>query len=239
LSNIYTSDGVKKGNISELDLGINRLGPQEKGLPAGGFIGITGEHEDREAPTEFIARKQREAEALVEQARREAESIQRDAYQAGFEQGEKAGEKLALQKIEPVIDTFEQLIRNIGGDREQLIKRHEQDLIKIAFLIATQVVRETIQQDPQTIARVVSAAMLKVNRTQKLLLRVNAMDRTLLEKYFEAHADGDWLARHVVIEVDDTVGRGGCRLETETGNVDATIETQLAVLKNTLWDDAI
>ena len=178
-----------------------------------------------------------QARRLVEEAQARAEAIQRDAYHAGFEQGERAGNKLALQKLEPSMQTFQGLIEAIRQDRENMIRHYEGELIKVAFAIALQVVKKTIEMDPQTVTEVVKAGLAKVSKAQAVKLKISTHDLPLVEQFMASRGDEPWLPDHLTIEGDPEIERGGCRIITDSGEVDATIETQLRMLKGTLWED--
>ena len=180
--------------------------------------------------------RERRAEKIVEEARSQAEAIQRDAYHAGFEQGERAGEKLALQKIEPVMHTFEKLIEAINGEHETLTQRYESELIKIAFLIATEILKKTIEMDADVVRTVVSGALSKVSKSKTIKLIVSPPDEALIKQFMENQAGATWIPPHVGIESDAEIGRGGCKILTESGEIDATIETQLSMMRGVLWD---
>jgi flagellar assembly protein FliH len=53
-----------------------------------------------------------------------------------------------------------------------------------------------------------------------------------------AIASGSDSIRDMVIEADEKVERGGCILESDSGNVDARISTQLKKIEETLLDKA-
>jgi flagellar biosynthesis/type III secretory pathway protein FliH len=42
---------------------------------------------------------------------------------------------------------------------------------------------------------------------------------------------------NVSIEGDFQIGRGGCKVLTDAGEIDATIETQIRLLKTILWSE--
>lgn len=237
MSRIYRSRDLPAiaEQVAEVDLRAQQMGPMYPDRPVGGFAGYQGSEEQR--PMTQIERQRREAERMVEEARRQAETIQRDAYHAGFEQGEKAGMKLASQKIEPAAQAFNQLIEHLTHERENLIKHHERELIKVAFAIAGQVVKTMVDEDSELVGRVVQSALEKVVGSQNVTLHVSPHDKELIELYITSDTGFEWSMDHLTIEGDETVGRGGCRVETEHGDIDATIETQLRVLKNQLWSE--
>lgn len=214
----------------------NPVGPQDPARPAGGFHGFSSHGGPQEVLSD-LERRERESQRLVEEAKRQAETIQRDAYRAGFEQGERAGEKLAFQKIEPVLQAFNDLVEAITIERQMLIQQHESELIKVAFAIAMQVIKTEIRLEPEVVAGVVEAALEKVAGPVPATIYVSPHDRTLIELQMKKLKGEAWPPAHIRIEVDETVGRGGCRVATEQGNIDATIETQLRAIKGMLWSD--
>jgi flagellar assembly protein FliH len=240
LSKIYRSLDLQQTKVNEVNLRERAMGSQHPERPQGGFYGC----QSGEAPAEplsHLERRQRAAEQeaarLVEEARRQADQIQADAYREGFAQGERAGEKLALQKAEPVVQALQDLINAVQLDRANLIRMHEQDLVKVAFAIATQVLKTTIELQPETLRSVVDAALEKTGKAQDVTLKISSYDFQLMDLLNRTQGAGAWPPPHVKIEPDEAIGRGGCRIETELGDIDATIETQLRVMKNALWNE--
>jgi flagellar biosynthesis/type III secretory pathway protein FliH len=105
--------------------------------------------------------------------------------------------------------------------------------------VAEKILRQQIEADPASIVPMVDDA-LRVFLAQnhaRMILRVHPKDESVL-----AARRQRWLERNpaigdLAIVADDAVGRGGCRLETEAGTVDATLETQLEVIERHLLGD--
>jgi flagellar assembly protein FliH len=225
------------GPVKEIQIDHNPLGKANPSRPAGGIAGHQLKPRHYESPGELLERSRVQADRIIKDADRQAESVQRDGYHAGFEQGEKAGAKLAHQKMEPVLDTLQKLIEVVSHDREQLIKKHEHELVKIAFSIALQVVRRQVEMEPDLINGIVAAALGKVSRSQHVTLKLNPKDHELLEQQKEKSELQHWREDHLQIELDDSIAPGGCRVVTEIGEIDALIDTQLHMIKNMLWED--
>ncbi|MCE5229489.1 hypothetical protein LLG95_07820 [bacterium] len=234
MSRIIRSLDLAGDAVAQPDLGRN-LGATALDMdrPAGGFSGQAGS-QARLSAGEAI---EHQARLTIETAKQQAEKIQREAWHAGFEQGEKAGERLALQKIQPAVDAFAKLIDSISRERASLVRQHEQELIKIAFLIAMKVIKAEVSRDDATIARTVEAALAKITANQHVRLCVAPQDLQFIQANLSACAPSGWSEDHIAIESDETVQRGGCRVLTEAGMIDATIETQLRMMKNRLWEE--
>ncbi len=206
---------------------------QTQGRPAGGFCGQAAA-KPRLSHAEALADQ---ARLTIEAARAKAEQIQREAWHAGFEQGEKAGERLAIQKIQPAIETFSKLIGAISNERATLVKQHEHELIKIAFLIAAKVIKAEVDRDDEAVMRTVDAAIAKITANQHVRICVAPQDVQTITNNLHTCMPAGWSEEHVAIEPDESIHRGGCRVLTETGMIDATIETQLRMLQGHLWEE--
>lgn len=235
MSKLYRSHDQRARAI-EVDLRERTVGPQRPHRPGGGFAGHQGTVPEAAGMSTFERREaesRAEAQRVVEEARRQAEAIQREAYEAGFAEGERAGLKLTEQKTEQILQTFNGLIAAVQQDRAALAEQHEYDLIKIAFLIATRVVHDAIMMEPERVRRVVRAALGKLPERQAVTLRLNPADRGLVEQQLATLAGAP---DRVTIEADQTVGRGGCHVLSDEGDIDATIETQLRMLRALMWE---
>lgn len=237
MSRIIRPCDADAGQVSRVSLDENVLAPAHPGRPRGGLAWVApGQHTGPERAS-VHQRKKREAEQLIETARREAEDIQRRAYHEGFAQGEAAGQELAAQKLEPVLQSLRALIESIGGDRQALAERQEGELIKLAMLIATRVLHREIEIDHEAVIGVARAALEKVIRAEKIEIKVSPFDLEIIQQVAGAENPPDWLPANVQIEGDFKIGRGGCEIHTDSGEIDATIETQLRLLKAILWND--
>jgi flagellar assembly protein FliH len=221
--------------VDDVDLRQRPMEPARGALPQGGFYGYRP-GETSTAPVSAFEQREQESAQLVSDARRQAETIQRDAYHAGFEQGERAGQKLAAQKIEPTLHAFQSLLEAITEDRGRLIEQHRQELIKVAFALAARILHRAIELDPTAVGEVVEAALAKAGRSQQLTLQLSPHDRQLVEQQMRARHGEAWPPASITIQEDEAVGRGGCRLLTDTGDIDATIEMQLRTLKTMLGE---
>lgn len=234
MSKLFKSRDVQDTRVTGVDLRSRPVAAPQTNRPLGGFVGMRVEHP--EAPLSQVERLEREATARVEQARREAEQIQRDAYLAGFEQGEKAGQKLALQKAEPTIQTFTTLIEQMQQERATLIEQHERELIKVAYLIAQRVLHGELERHPERVREVVAAAVAKVDTTQPLTIVLAPMDKQLIEAEIAGGLLKGRFSLQPTLLADEAMPRGGCRVLTEAGDIDAAIDSQLIAIRDGLWD---
>ena len=175
------------------------------------------------------------AEAMVEDARRRTEQIEAQAYQAGFEQGEEAGRALSKQKTESVIRSLRQVVEEAAAQRSELLSQSEEDLVKLAFLISLQVLQREIRQDPSVVLDVTRAALKKAKRTSRLILFVSPHDFRFVEEHLDQLRSSSGAGAEIKVEPDPDLARGGCRVQCDCGEVDASIEVMIDNLRKRVW----
>lgn len=172
-----------------------------------------------------IAEARAEEQRATQAAKARAETIEsarEEGYRAGFEAGRRDGEAkgLALAKAESARlaaaanaaeATLEALGTTIAGKSVQL-----------ALAIARQVLRQELSTQPEAIVALVREALEAGGVPKGVRVLCHPDDAALIRA-----ADADEIAagRFIVAE-DPRVARGGCRLVSEAGELDATLETR-------------
>ncbi|MES1196097.1 MAG: FliH/SctL family protein, partial [Steroidobacter sp.] len=110
---------------------------------------------------------------------------------------------------------------------QQLDKDVETQLVSLAFTIAKHVVRRELRIDPsQVIAIVRDTVNLLPLAQRNVRVHLHPEDARLLrERLAEPHSERAW----TIVE-DPVMARGGCRVSTDTSQIDARLETRLAAI---------
>lgn len=134
-----------------------------------------------------------------------------EGYQAGLAEARDSNERLAA------------LVAGIADSVGRMERDMAQTLVKVAVDLARQVVRESIVVRPEILVPLVSEALSGIARTvDPGAVYVHPADLPIVEERMnEALQHAGWRAFG-----DETVERGGCRLEFAGGQVDATIATR-------------
>lgn len=160
-------------------------------------------------------------EALQEQARVEG-------YQQGLDEGRAAGAK----QVRARLAQLDALLASLAQPADQLDAEIETQIAELAMLVARQLVRRELKQDPAQVIGVVreTLALLPVaDRHVRLLLHPE--DAVLVREALSVHED----VKSLSIVDDASQQRGGCRVATDTSRIDATVEARInAVIANVL-----
>ena len=173
----------------------------------------------------------------LEEPRARTDQIEAAAYQAGFQQGEEAGKRLGEQKAQSVLHRLEALVEETGRQQAQALHDSEQELVKLAVLIALQVVHRELRQDPSVVLDTVRAGIERLRRASRLTLHVSSQDFQFLEEHMEVLRSMAPATTPLSVEPDPTIAQGGCRIVSNTGEVDATVETAVHKLIERVWGE--
>ncbi|MCG8025581.1 MAG: flagellar assembly protein FliH [Candidatus Thiodiazotropha endolucinida] len=165
----------------------------------------------------------------------ELEQLQKQAYEEGFEKGKQEGfefghkEGLAQGKrdiqhytahLNKLLSHFEQPLRDLDDQVEK-------ELLSLVIAIVKQLLRREVKSDPNLIVGVVREALsvLPVSSYNVRLL-LHPEDAELIR---EVYALGDNEVGWSLIE-DPVINRGGCKVVTDTSQIDGTLESRLTTL---------
>jgi flagellar assembly protein FliH len=118
----------------------------------------------------------------------------------------------------------------------KLLHDAEEDLLKLAVLIARRVMLRELSCDPGILAGLVRGAVELVPDADELLLRLHPEDHALVAAAPEFEA----LLREnpgVSVKADPSVPCAGCLLETSRGNIDAGMDAQLDEILRRLLEE--
>jgi flagellar assembly protein FliH len=161
-------------------------------------------------------------------------ALERDAFARGFAQGEVAGAEAAASRGEAMLRRLTQTLEEIAEMRAQIVRETEQQLVRLAIAIARRIVQREMTMDPDLLRAIARVAMDRLGETTGITVRLNPDDHAAIA----AGRDPQWGGGHVTVVADARLPRGGCRLESEIGTVDASVDAQLQEITKSLLNDA-
>ncbi len=137
----------------------------------------------------------------------------KDGYSAGYDEG------VARVRMEAM--HVNSLIENLDTALATLDQKVAEEVLALALELARQVVRQAVAVKPEMVLTVVREALQQLPHHHAAVF-LHPEDASLVRTSL-----GDQLthAGHRIFE-DDTVARGGCRVEAAGTQIDATLETR-------------
>jgi flagellar assembly protein FliH len=171
------------------------------------------------------------------------EAVERDAWEqglaAGHAEGVRRGEaELAVRVTEMNVKVaaLEAIIGTLAKPLDQLDTAIEQELTRLALIIAKHLVRRELRIDPSQVIGIIrhTVGLLPV-ATRDLKVHLHPDDAAIVrEKLAQPSGEPEW-----VLKEDPLLARGGCRLTTATSSIDARLESRVAEAVNSLLADDI
>jgi flagellar assembly protein FliH len=184
-------------------------------------------------PYLLLLQARESAEAFITAAQAEAEMIREQSRSDGASQGREE----AKQEAHPAAVAFANAGQALIVFEEQMIARYAPEMVRLALEIAEKIVYKTVAAEPETVASVLQRARQEVIDARHIRICLNPADYELLgEIRPDLLSMGNDGRRAIEVVTDGELDRGGCRLETEIGVIDATVPTQIAELRRQLLD---
>lgn len=152
-----------------------------------------------------------------------------EAYQRGLKDGTVAGETtgkaIANAQAERRIGEIESSVRSrlesVERALDQVFLDWESRVLELSMAIARRIVGEACSVPGMAASHISRMALRKLGAEARVVVRCHPADLTTLEK--EKDLWGSRSGRRVSLEADESVGRGGVVIETDTGTIDARI----------------
>ena len=186
----------------------------------------------------YLDQVRAEGEKILAAARQQAETIKVQAEKEGQAAGLAAVESRLQQQVTqqmnsllPAVQTFVQELSHAKGIWK---KRWEEQATHVAVAIAEKVIRREIEKTPTIQTEWIAAALELASRSGQITVRLHPADHKALGN--AARQLAVELSRQATADVvaDETVSPGGCRINTEFGEIDTSIETQLKRIEEEL-----
>lgn len=158
----------------------------------------------------------------------------REGYEAGYREGADAGYLEGRARAQSEAERFRQLADELEVALKNIEQELGRELVSLALDIAKQMLFKALDAKPELLLLAVRAAMESLpQNTQHPYIHLHPDDATLVREMLSAeHAHAGWK----VVE-DVRVARGGCRIETSTAEVDATLPSRWHRIASALGQD--
>ncbi len=161
---------------------------------------------------------------LISRAQDEANSIKETATQEGYSAG--------IEKAQKDIEHLKNSLNVFINSKQEVFEYIAPDILEISIDIARKIVKKEIEQDPQIILENIIDLLKNLSREEsKVSIKVNPKQVIMIKENIPAIISSLGVEAKVLVVSDEAVESGGCILYTSNGIVDATIETQLEVIK--------
>jgi len=184
-----------------------------------------------------------EAEQIVEDARRKAEDILNEARiraateeseirKKAYEEGREEGWKEGKAEVERVIERLHVVLTRAIEKRNEIITQSEAQIVHLILQIARKVVKVISENQKNIVINNVIQALRKLKNKSDVTIRVNLKDLNMVTEHAKEIVDLIETVKSITVLEDASVDPGGCIIETDFGEIDARIATQLQEIED-------
>ncbi len=179
-------------------------------------------------------RKDEDPEEIIKRAREKAVLLEQEAYEKGFEQGEKDGLELGNAKAQKIVENIESLLEGIDLLRADILKFYEKEILGLICAVAEKIIDHKVELNGTVIGKKVINAINMATAKKSIRLKVNPEDFDYIDNLRPEIFQRFNELESVEVISNSSIKRGGCFLETPCGDVDARMETQLSIISKCL-----
>jgi flagellar assembly protein FliH len=174
---------------------------------------------------------------ILKGAKDRALQAEKEAYEKGFAQGEKDGRELGLKRLEAVLQSFQKVLEEIQAYGQEYRRIHEGQMVRFLLAVARKVLKQDFPRAEGTVTETLREAIRQVEERKKIRIHLHPQDYDFLRAHpecvpFSLNEENPEGAKMVA---DPALLRGGCRIETPFGDIDATLESQLEQITAGIW----
>ena len=164
------------------------------------------------------------------------EFIKSQAEKTGYDAGYKDGFSSGEDEQNLLIGRIHKIIESIMKRREEILKETESQIVELILLMTRKVVKVISENQKQVLANNILSALNKVRSKGEVILRVNLDDVKIAAQNLSEFTKRVENVSKITVVEDSTVEKGGCIVETDFGEIDATIHSQLHELEEKILE---
>lgn len=149
------------------------------------------------------------------------------AIAKGREEGYSKGYESGFEDFDKVMRKLHAIIASLIAERKGILESSSGQIVSLVMQIAIKVIKRITDSQKDIVLENVNEVLKRVKDKTQITIRVNLDDLDIVR-----HKKSDFISRFDIIEnleiiEDPNIGKGGCIIETNFGEIDARISSQL------------
>ncbi|MDI3507948.1 MAG: flagellar assembly protein FliH [Clostridiales bacterium] len=180
----------------------------------------------------------RRAESIIKEAESQAKALQqqifesarKDGYDRGYNDGYKDGLQAGRSQYDDMIAQAQHMVDAAQKEKDKAMRDAEGELVELAISIAKEVLEHEISTDRDTIVYLAKKALKRCYYGDGITIRVRDEDYGTLIEHLNEFTSAKGENMNITILKDAAIDEGTCLIDTPTGAIDASINTQMDII---------
>jgi flagellar assembly protein FliH len=179
-------------------------------------------HDDELSDEEILINAREEAARIIAQAEDNAATIEQIADEKAVQRAKRELEAETEIKLAEMRQQLADSIGQIGELANEMAESAQQELVELAIQIARKVVTREVTIDREIALTLVKVSLAKLHNRSVAEIHLNPEDHAFVKDHLDQL---DFRGQIDLVE-DRSISLGGCLIHTDTGDIDARIESQ-------------
>jgi len=194
--------------------------------------------EAEEEAARVVDEAEKRVAELESTAQAKLEAAEREAAKKGREEGREAGYTEGKAEVERLVGRLHVILDRAMDKRAEILEQTEAQVVELVLLVARKVVKVISENQKSVVVQNIGQALRKLKTKSDVIVRVNLADLQLATEHIKDFVQMTENAKKMTVVEDSTVDRGGCVIETDFGEIDARISSQLHELEERILEVA-
>jgi len=184
----------------------------------------------------IIAEGQQRALEIENEVRQSKEAERKAAFEMGREEGRLEGFADGEAEVQRLIERTQTVLERAQDKRAEILSETEKQIVDLVLLISRKVIKVISENQRNVIINNVTEALRKVKARGDVIIKVNLVDLELATHHKDKFIKQLEGVKSIQVVEDSSVDSGGCIIQTDFGEIDARISSQLSELENRILD---
>lgn len=168
-----------------------------------------------------------EAKRIMEQAASEKEEKEAAAAEDGYREGYNSGYSEGINQAQTMINQAMEIKTQLDKRYGEILREAEGQIIELVLEIANKVIGQELTQNSEVVMSLIKQSIVKCTFKDKLTVRVSEEDYDYVNSNKEKIVMLTEGINDLEIYCDKALPKGGCIVETPSGEINAGINVQM------------
>jgi len=189
-----------------------------------------------EEAEQILEKARSDAEGVIAEAEEKGRKIEADAFERGRQEGRESGIQDGKAEAQRIIERFQTVLNKAIERRNEIIAESETQVINLVLTIVKKIIKVISENQKNVVVNNIVQSLQKLQQKSDVIVRVNLSDLDLASSHKEDILKMAERVQSITIAEDSTVDPGGAIIETDFGEIDARIASQLREIEDRILE---
>lgn len=170
-------------------------------------------------------------DAINSQVLERFKEVEEKAYKEGYDLGLVEGTEKAFSDTKAELlekqSALEELLRQVENQKSRILVDNEEVLIRLVYLTANKMALRDLEENREAVLEILKSVMGEIQADERVVVQISKQDLDFITHIQEKSGQKIESLERVKFVVNENIKPGGCKIETEFGSVDATVDERL------------